>query len=212
MATRPNRSAGATKQVNLNNLPKIDVEYKELEDSSNYYFKVTELVEGAKSWYFAMPPAVEAALQYSPNAPVKGQFGVPEVKPGLLNNTTLKFKNFIVPGGLPVVQGIGVQSSTFQLVGVIIGSDGFSSNPSLNPIYKMDNTNGYTDTKNAARAAIEFDEQIAQKMNVVSVEIRTDVTYKFKGVILNFKYYQRRANSTYYVIDFLATEYGKRNA
>lgn len=223
MATPPNRAAGLTSkdfndaQAEIK-LAKLKTNYNQRKDDiQNNSFKISYgTAEKGKVWYFALPPAIESALQYSPNSSLKGSIAVPEVKPGLLNISTMKYKNFIVPGGTPAVQGIGVQSTTFQLVGMIIGTEGVNSKPSVQGLYgkkavpEATDSLGVNSNNNAATAAVEFDMEMAQKMREVTVEIKADVLYTFTGVILNFKYYMRRSNCTYYIIDFLATNYKKR--
>lgn len=214
MGTAPNRSSGvskgkssppAIKYTDLNNL-----------DNSKKSFKITTKEEDAVTWYFALLPSVEAALQYGPNTSVKGTITVPEVKPGILSTTTAKFKNSLVPGGAPVIQGVGIQATTRQLVGLFIGTEGYENYPSLNSIYRINKQDvegykevkpGYDQNNNAVKKALEFDEKIVQKMKAVDIQIISDVTFNFECVIVNFKYYLRSANRVYYVMDVLSTKY-----
>lgn len=212
MVTAANKSAG----VNITGKSTPAVRYSQLNNinGEKKHFKITT-VDGKKTWNFALLPSVEAALQYGPNTSVKGAITVPEVKPGILNNTAVKYKNFLVPGGSPVIQGVGIQATTRQIVGLFIGTEGSSDYPSLNPIYRLDNAAGdyketgvgYGQTANAITRALEFDEQIVQEMKAVNVEIKSDVTFSFECVIVNFKYYVRSANRVYYVLDMLSTKY-----
>lgn len=214
MPTKPNRSVGIQLPASLANPLAKSSEVTHKPNEGKGTFKISRLKAGTglnaeTTWHFAMPPAVEAALQFSPNASVKGSITVPEVKPGLLNNSTMKYKNFLIPGGKPAVQAIGIQATTMQLTGTFIGTEGNSGKPSLNPIYENGSGGhpGYDQDNNAASKAVKFDREIVQAMQRVHIEIHTDVIYKFTGVILNFKYYMRKANRTYYVIDLLATSY-----
>lgn len=176
-------------------------------------FRITTKETNAVTWNFALLPSVEAALQYGPNTSVKGTITVPEVKPGILNSTTAKYKNSLVPGGAPVIQGVGIQATTRQLVGLFIGTEGKNEYPSLNPIYRIDEktsketSTGYSNSENAIDKAMKFDLDIVQKMKVVDIKIHSDVEFNFEGVIVNFKYYLRSANRVYYVMDILSTKY-----
>lgn len=219
MATPPNRNAG----VNITGKSTPVIKYSQLNDingggeNSKKHFRITTIGKAPYTWNFALLPSVEAALQYGPNTSVKGTITVPEVKPGILNSTAIKYKNSLVPGGAPVIQGVGIQATTRQLVGLFIGSEGLGENkyPSLNPIYRLDNNQsdyketglGYSQTNNAVSKAIEFDTVIVQGMKPVKVEIKSDITFTFECVIVNFKYYVRSANRVYYVMDVLSTKY-----
>lgn len=213
MATRPNRAAGVTLPSAIKEIGVRATNETHTPSKGRGTFKISKLSGGTgrqpvTTWHFALPPAVEAALQFSPGASVKGSMTVPEAKPGMLTNSSMKYKNFLIPGGTPVIQAIGIQASTIQLVGTFIGTEGNTAVPSLNPIYPIDqNTLGYSEENNSASKAVKFDREIVQAMQRVYVEIQTDVTYKYEGVIMNFKYYMRNATRTYYVMDLLATTY-----
>lgn len=214
MGTRPNKSAGTVPKEP----PKPLLSYSQLNtlNGAKKYFRIKAVGDNSQVvWNFALLPAVEAALQYGPNASTKGSITVPEVKAGMMHSTAIKYKNFIVPGGSPVVQGIGIQATTRQFVGLFIGTEGTTSFPSLNPIYRTDNkkgdyteTNtGYSDNNNAVTAAEKFDKEIVQAMKPVIIEIKSDTSISYECVIVNFKYYIRSANRVYYVIDTLSTKY-----
>ncbi len=212
MGTRANRSAGVSSKKAE---PPV-LKYSELNNlgSDKKSFRITTKETPAVTWNFALLPSVEAALQYGPNTSVKGAITVPEVKPGILNNTTAKYKNSLVPGGAPVIQGVGIQATTRQIVGLFIGTEGSNNYPSLNPIYRVEGQSGYKETStgytqdnNAIAKALEFDRDIVQKMKVVNIVINSDVNFEFECVIVNFKYYLRSANRVYYVMDVLSTKY-----
>jgi hypothetical protein len=214
MGTRANRSAG----VSNNKATPPVLKYTELNNLNNASgkksFKITTKETTPVTWNFALLPSVEAALQYGPNTSVKGAITVPEVKPGILNNTTAKYKNSLVPGGAPVIQGVGIQATTRQLVGLFIGTEGTGNSfPSLNPIYRVnektykETSTGVTQNDNAIAKARKFDTDIVQKMKVVTITINSDVNFEFECVIVNFKYYLRSANRVYYVMDVLSTKY-----
>ena len=210
MATKGSRSAGL---YNLKNKAPIVTKYSDLRkiDGGTKTFTITS---SAGVWNFALLPAIEASLQFSPSGSLKGNISTPEAKPGIMSNTELKFKSFLIPGGTPAIQGIGVQGNTFQLVGLFIGGEGIDKDPSLKGAYRTDVTGsfengnkGYNSSENAERASLAFDKEIVMTMAPVIVEIKNDITYTFKGVITNYKRYVRAANKVYYVLNFLTTDY-----
>jgi hypothetical protein len=156
------------------------------------------------SWYFALLPAVDNNMQFSPNSNLKGAMQVPEVKPGVLNNSTMKFKSQIVPGGSPAIQAIGIQSTQFQLIGVFIGTEGRTKNATSTDSDSLDWTKSYPDAVNKAD---RFRKEYVENMSEVYIEVSSDTLYTYKGVITNFKYYQRRDDRVYFVLDILGTQY-----
>lgn len=215
--SKPQKSAGLTLPEPERIAPReLKDKYEDLEDSKSY-FTVSYFEDGtgkSKVFHFAMLPAIEAQLQFSSGGSLKGQGSVPEVKPGILTNTTVKYKNFLVPGGSPVVQTIGIQQTTHQLVGAFIGSEAFKDKggaytKDLNPIYRIDNGK----LGSAPHLAKEFDEKVVQSGRPVNIEIQSDVKYFYEGVIVSFKFYAVRQDRAYYVLDLLATRYrGKGTA
>lgn len=211
MATKGSPSAGL---YNLKNKAPIVTKYSDLRkiDGGTKTFTITSANAG--TWNFALLPSIEASLQFSPSGSLKGNISTPEAKPGIMSNTELKFKSFLVPGGKPAIQGIGIQGNTFQLTGLFIGGEGINTNPDLKGAYRTNITGsyengnkGYTSSENAEQASKDFEDKIVMAMTPVTVEIVNDITYKFQGVITNYKRYVRAANKVYYVLNFLTTDY-----
>ena len=217
MVSRPNSSAGVTAPSKT----KPALKYTELNHigDDKKYFKV-KFKDGdtTQVWSFALLPSVEAALQYGPNGNMKGNVTTPEVKPGLLNSTTAKYKNSLVPGGTPIIQGVGIQATTRQIIGLFIGTETLNESdtayPSLNTIYRVDSVGDYKEDglpyskfTNAVSKAVDFDKKVVQQMKVVEIDINSDVPFKDECVIVNFKYYLRSGNRVYYVMDLLSTKY-----
>lgn len=149
---------------------------------------------------FALPPAVDQTGNG------RGQNGIPEIKPGIVTNTTMKYKNFIVPGATPVVQAIGVQNTTYQFVGALIGSEEIRISPGRSTAPEIN----ATQDDNADKAARLFDRNIVQQAKIVDIKVITDIVYTYRGVIVNFKFHSVRAERVYYVFDLLAVDYPKR--
>jgi hypothetical protein len=157
-----------------------------------------------ESWYFALLPAIDNNMQFSPNSNLKGAMQVPEVKPGILNNSTMKYKSQIIPGGSPAIQAIGIQSTQYQLVGLFIGTEGRTRNSTT---LNTDDKNGSGAYPDAVNKADRFRKEYVENMSEVYIEVSADTLYSYKGVITNFKYYQRRDDRVYFVIDILGTQY-----
>lgn len=163
-----------------------------------------------KYFNFALLPAIESTLN-------KGAAGVPEVKPGLVSLTSVKYKTFLVPGCKPIVQAIGVQSTIYQITGAFIGTEQFdlstapSKPASSKTIYRMPNSGAELqyDRKdnNAINIAKRFDKDIVQKTKPVTLYINSDGDYSYEGVIVNFKVYGVRGDRAYYAMDLLSTSY-----
>jgi hypothetical protein len=154
---------------------------------------------------FALLPAIEATSN-------RGQNGVPEVKPGVVTMTNMKYKNFLVPGSTPVIQTIGVQSTMHQFVGAFIGSENIAvlaKRASLNHVYRLDGMANppYNDTDNAFMKAKLFDRKVVQSGRPITMTLTSDVSYTYEGVVVGFKFYTVRADRAYYTLDVLTTVY-----
>lgn len=188
----------------------LKIEYSDILDEET--FKIEYILDGVnKTFYFAMLPAVEHQLQYGAGGNLRGQGGVPEVKPGLLYNTDMNYPIQLVPGGSPVIQTTGIRKTTRQLVGTFIGSENIGSKPTLNPIYRIDmDTEPFKDGFNAATAAGFFEKEVVYSGRPVVATVKADVLYTLEGCIMRFKRYVARAERVYYCMDLLATEYPGR--
>ena len=218
-APTPVKSPTGKLSISTSEIPKAS-------DSFIIRYKNSEGIEGA--FVMALLPAIETNLQYSPSGSMKGQTGVPEVKPGIPSMTTMKYKNILVPGGTPILQTIGVQGVTHTLIGAFIGSEGkgnsylpeeliFSTKGSLDPIYNLNSS--YTNplpnssslisnTVNAYQSAKFFDKTVVRSgYPIIATVISGGITYTYEGVVLDFKFYAVRDNRAYYVIDILTSNY-----
>jgi hypothetical protein len=210
MAVSPNRSAGLDPTIARG----IGTDYSQVQTiepwggaTLNNIMKDIFVVkyfpaegDAPRFFCFALPPAVDQT------GGGRGQNGIPEIKPGIVTNTTMKYKNFIVPGATPVVQAIGVQNTTYQFVGALIGSEEIK----LSAVRTTPPEINATEEQNAHKAAQLFDRNIVQQAKIVDILIITDITYKYRGVVVNFKFHSVRAERVYYTIDLLATDYPKR--
>lgn len=180
-------------------------------------FTIEYGAEGSKKKYvFALLPAMDSSAGKGMGA----MPAVPEVKPGIVIRSMMKQKNIIIPGGVSVVQTIGVDSTVLQAVGAFIGSEKLNSNdkkPDLSPVYQ-----GLTGTygqKSSADKAREFMEKVVFsgrpiKFKAAAAAITEPNTTSYKemkveytGVVLSFKFYAQRYNRTYYTLDILLTDY-----
>lgn len=163
-----------------------------------------------KYFNFALLPAIESNLS-------RGVGGVPEVKPGLVSLTSVKYKTFLVPGCKPIVQAIGVQSTIYQITGAFVGTEQFNlgSAPgrpaSSKTLYRMPGSGAELQynrkENNAINIAKRFDKEIVQRTKPVTLYIFSDGDYVYTGMIVNFKVYGVRGDRAYYAMDLLSTSY-----
>jgi hypothetical protein len=161
----------------------------------------------AKSWKFVLLPAIETNLTLGVSSGlVRGNGAqVPEVKPGILTHTIMKQKNIPIPGGVPVVQTIGIESQFIQLVGAFLGTEN-STTTGLDAIYTgSGNAEG---SAAAGRKAEEFRDNVVQQGAPITIKISlSGRSIQARGVIKSFKFYDVRHNRAYYSMDILYTEY-----
>lgn len=162
-----------------------------------------------KRWNFALLPAIENTLR-----PNNSTAGVPEVKPGILVRTGMNFKRFLIPGGPPVFQALGIEETFYQLVGAFIGAEtnnGQEANPQA--VYNINTS------LNAYDSAMLFDKEVVQTAREVHLSILagsgkrgfpiidTPIQINVYGIVQNIRYFGVRHDRTYYAIDFRVTRY-----
>lgn len=217
MIVEPTPTAGVLKDYGLSPLNVYDtikgrdqIYDKTKNFSTEEMFTITFINNETKKkeyFNFALLPAIETNAS-------KGQGGVPEVKPGVITMTNMKYKNFIIPGATPVVQSIGVQNTVHQFVGAFIGSETITAQPqrpSLSHIYRTGDytqeTAPWTTQESSFNKAKRFDHYVVQSCRPITLKMVSDITYTYEGVVTSFKFYTVRADRAYYIIDVLATVY-----
>jgi hypothetical protein len=183
------------KTYNAGSLQVFTITFIDSEDNTSKYFN------------FALLPAIETTAN-------RGQGGVPEVKPGIVTMTSMKYKNFLIPGATPVIQSIGVQSTVHQFVGAFIGSENISNmatRATMDFVYPLVATDPpWTNIENSFNKAKMFDHKVVQSGRPITMEMRSDVDYVYEGVIVGFKFYAVRADRAYYTMDLLGTNYPRQ--
>lgn len=182
------------------------------------FFKIlyTNVKGQKKSFVFALLPAIDS------NAG-RGSSLVPDIKPGILIRTSVRQKNIPVPGGVPIIQTIGVDNTVLQAVGAFIGSERItnqkdSARGDLHTIYpgvqklsepESSEKKANTFMKEVVHSGrpIEFHSKSVSKTSPDGKGPAVGMDLKYRGVIVNFKYFAARRNRTYYSIDMLISEY-----
>jgi hypothetical protein len=160
-----------------------------------------------KFFNFALLPAIETTAN-------RGQGGVPEVKPGLVTMTSMRYKNFIIPGSTPVIQSIGVQSTVHQFVGAFVGSENIDDTAiraTMDFVYPLVGQEPpWTNVENSFNKANLFDKKVVQSGRPITMTLRSDIDYVYEGVIVGFKFYAIRADRAYYTLDLMGTVYHRQ--
>jgi hypothetical protein len=182
------------------------------------FFKIlyTDVKGQKKSFVFALLPAIDS------NAG-RGSSQVPDVKPGIIIRTSMRQKNIPVPGGVPIIQTIGVDNTVLQAVGAFIGTERItdqkdSARGDLHTIYpgvqKLSESESSEKKANMfmkevvhSGRPIEFHSKSVSKTSSDPKAPVVGMELKYRGVIVNFKYYAARRNRTYYSLDLLISEY-----
>jgi hypothetical protein len=191
---------------------------KNRDSNAEDFFKIlyTNVKGQKKSFVFALLPAIDS------NAG-RGSSLVPDIKPGILIRTSVRQKNIPVPGGVPIIQTIGVDNTVLQAVGAFIGTERItnqkdSARGDLHTIYpgvqklseaESSEKKANTFMKEVVHSGrpIEFHSKSVSKTNPDGKGPAVGMELKYRGVIVNFKYFAARRNRTYYSIDMLISEY-----
>lgn len=166
---------------------------------------------------FSLLPAIESTINGKQ---------VPEIKPGILERSSVNIKTFELPGGIPAFQVLGLKPSMLQLVGLLIGSEeviGVDSSESLAldiktskgvaPLYTHESS------LNAYATANYFKQQFVHKAKPVKLIITSNnanskskyadptMQIEYKAILQNLRYFIARQDRVYYSIDALILNY-----
>jgi hypothetical protein len=188
------------------------------------FFKIlyTNVKGQKKSFVFALLPAIDLSSRGVGNS------NVPDLKAGVVIRTSMRQKNIPIPGGTPIIQTIGVDSTIMQVVGAFIGSERItnpadSSRGDLSTIYTgLQNLSTAESSETKARAfmsevvhsgrPVEFHAKSVSRTSDNPKAKAEGMELKYKGVIVNFKFYAARRNRSYYAIDLILSEYDVNKA
>jgi hypothetical protein len=189
---------------------------------SNDSFKILyqETNGTAKTYLFSLLPAVECGVGQG----ISGRSQVPEVKPGIAIISAMKQKNIVIPGGVPVAQTIGVESTILQCVGAFVGTEiPNAQNQKVGDLSAL--YYGYNGAQkgNSEAKAKEFMQKVVQSGRPVTFQLETSYqtkvdsvnsklesissVMKYRGLVIAFKYFAQRSNRTYYTLNILVTDY-----
>lgn len=190
---------------------------KERNSSAEDFFKIlyTNVKGQKKSFVFALLPAIDS------NAG-RGYSQIPDIKPGILVRTSVRQKSIPVPGGVPIIQTIGVDNSILQAVGAFIGTERItnqkdSARADLHTIYP--GVQKLSEAESSEKKANTFMKEVVHSGRPIEFHCKSvsktssgkgpavGMELKYRGVIVNFKYFAARRNRTYYSIDMLISEY-----
>lgn len=166
-----------------------------------------------KTFKFTLLPAIESSINGRQ---------VPEVKPGILKRSSTNIKTFTLPGGVPVFQVLGLDTSILQLVGLFIGSENiedptptivFNNSKDISAVYTANSK------LDATRLSAYFEESFVQTGRPVSINISTNnsnnrttsfdptMVLSYKALLQNVRYFIARQDRVYYSIDALVLDY-----
>lgn len=172
------------------------------------YFKVTytDLLGETQDYNFSLLPAIESKFSSGPTAQV------PEVKPGILLKTSMNIKRFLIAGGPPVFQTLGIEQTMFQIVGLFIGNEGTRGlgEAGAAQLYRL------KATLDAQRAARVFDQEVVQPGRPVTLslfasssEYAAAIKVDYKCLLQNLRVFIVRSDRVYYSLDALVLEYAQ---
>ncbi len=175
--------------------------------SSGEFFIIYKDIDSVERQFgFSLLPAIESSSRQSGAV-------VPEVKPGLLYRTSMKVKNFALPGASPAFQMLGVEQSIFQIVGTFIGNEGVTtSKKSTSNLYSMPSK----EQLNAHEAAMRFNYEVVQLGRPVTMVINShsslddkELNIRVKCLIQNIRYFFTKSDRTYYSLECVVLDYAK---
>jgi hypothetical protein len=170
------------------------------EDFTEFFIKYQK--DGKpKIFQFAIAPALESYTG--------GGGQTPEIKPGLLNRTTMAIKTFVVAGGEPIYQILGKEPTLFQLNGLFIGAETNSeSEPSSKTSSLTSNAYSLTASLSAVDIAEIFDRDVAKSGRLIEVHLYSktagtdkEIKIKYQCLLQNARYFIRRTDRVYYALD-----------
>lgn len=183
-------------QPSLSNAKEFSIQYKTVEGRQ-------------KIFYFSLLPAIESNLKGN----VIGA-SVPEVKPGILEKTTMAMKRFTVPGSAPVFQVLGIEQTILQLVGLFIGAEGAERSSTADSVlYGTSGAQSLTTPTSASayQQAKLFNQEVVQSGQEVELVINSggesSLRVRYRCVLQNFRCFVVRYDRVYYAIDACVTGY-----
>jgi hypothetical protein len=136
-------------------------------------------IAGSKDKPFLMDlmPAIESKIKSG----VAGQ-DVPGLKPGLYNRTSLSVAKFAIPGGAPIVQIMGLNTTVVELCGLFLSTE----------------------------REKEFKSSIIDKgkRTIISIEQTTGISLNYAGIIMDYTTQIARQDRVYYCLKLMITDYG----
>ena len=194
------------------------------EDKGKFYIRYGGVSGNPKTWNFALLPAIESNLRMQSSSPTITGTGatVPEVKAGIVIITNMKHKNIVIPGGVPVVQTIGVENVLLQLCGAFIGTENSDNLKAKTESYLYPynaGTGNRSDTgvDHSYNKARLFNTEVVTAGREVQLVVEANlsegnssegnIALDYHGVIIGFKLYAVRKDRTYYCLDFLVTRH-----
>jgi hypothetical protein len=191
---------------NLNNSP-VDKFYVEWNNADSVSHR----------FYFSLLPSMQSNLSSA------GQ--TPEVKPGILQRTSVDIKPFTVPGAPPIYQVLGVQSTLLQVVGLFIGSEqlikaatsgvGKDLNPVIGTAALGADLQAYSNSMplDAYSKALFFEREIVQLAKQIRFVVYSSpgtidnaITIKYNCLIQSFRYFITRSDRVYYALELLVLD------
>lgn len=176
-------------------------------ETSGFKIEYVDYLGSKKEYLFSLLPAMESKFSGGATAQV------PEIKPGILAKTSMNIKRFLIPGGPPVFQVMGIEQTILQLVGLFIGNEGVGTEGTgaANALYKP-----LLATLNAQKTSQIFDREVVQSgqpviLSVSSASSKFDngLSLQYKCLLQNFRVFIARSDRVYYAMDAIVLEYAQ---
>jgi hypothetical protein len=168
--------------------------------------------EVESKFYFSLLPAIKtdniSQVGFNMN-------DTPGAAEGLSMLDKVRYNNKVIPGGHPIVDAIGLESSTVQLVGAFTGWDEISrdgSSGSADEIKVADLSSQNLPENHSYSTARVFSNEIVKRAGEVLVRVKDNKLFiKFHAVIIDFQIFTVRHDLTYYKLNCLMTRYEEEN-
>jgi hypothetical protein len=164
-------------------------------------FSITPV--GSKtSFILDLLPAVESKLRY----PSQGT-EVPNASQGIMSRTVHAISRFVIPGGAPVIQYVGIEGRIITYVGAFIGKD--IGNNKVKSGYEQLQEFESTILNRGRRVEILVSSQDTGSPKGLTGHFNSDTNLVMKetGVIQRVVTRTARANRVYYEFELLVTDY-----
>ncbi|EKQ70412.1 hypothetical protein OsccyDRAFT_0699 [Leptolyngbyaceae cyanobacterium JSC-12] len=175
--------------------------------ATRFEIRYTNVNGSSQLYLFSLPPAIETNLRSN-----TAGASVPEVKPGILIRTSMNYKRFLLPGGSPAYQSLGVEQTMIQLVGLFIGVEGnFYVAPGQVLYGKFADT---LKLNSAYQTARRFDEEVVQSAREVDLFINsespqglTPISINYRCILRSMRLFVARHDRVYYALDAEVTTF-----